>query len=49
MKSELLVICFHLFGFFILMQGLFPFSSTINKIANRSCFDGQGFYFKINC
>ncbi|CAF1606876.1 unnamed protein product [Rotaria magnacalcarata] len=41
MKSELLVICFHLLGFIVLMHGLFPFSSSVNKIANRSCFDSQ--------
>ncbi|CAF2134354.1 unnamed protein product [Rotaria magnacalcarata] len=41
MKLELLVICFHLLGFIVLMHGLFPFSSSINKITNRPCFDFQ--------
>jgi hypothetical protein len=43
MKSELLVVIFNLLGFVLLMQGLFPFSSSTNHIANRSCFDSQGF------
>ena len=42
MKSELLVVVFHLLGFVLLMQGLFPFTSSTNEIANRSCFDSQG-------
>ncbi|CAF2699105.1 unnamed protein product [Rotaria sp. Silwood2] len=41
MKSELLVISFHLLAFIILMEGLFPYSSSTNNIANRSCFDSQ--------
>ncbi|CAF3340115.1 unnamed protein product [Rotaria socialis] len=41
MISQLFVICFHLFGFLLLMQGLFPYSSSINNINNRSCFDSQ--------
>ena len=44
MKSELLVIVFHLFGFVLFMKGLFPYSSSTPNIANRSCFDNQGIF-----
>ncbi|CAF1312754.1 unnamed protein product [Adineta ricciae] len=39
MRSELFVIVFHLFAFILLMQGLFPFSSSTNQISTRSCFN----------
>ena len=41
MRSELFVVIFHLFAFFLLMQGLFPYSSSTNHRANRSCFTSQ--------
>ncbi|CAF1160553.1 unnamed protein product [Adineta ricciae] len=39
MRSELFVIVFHFFAFILLMQGLFPFSSSTNQISTRSCFN----------